>query len=120
MTFQPGGQARPLASEQVILAAPTSFSGVTRRLWRFWQPLAVEAQGWRKTGLWILLWLMLVLACLGVLAWYCLWVAVPLIGIPAVIVRITRRELRRGRRSSLRHGELMSRLDALPPGDAGE
>lgn len=107
----PQPQRQPLASEQVILASPLSFAGATQRRWRFWQPLAVEAQGWRKGGLWTLLWLMLVLAWAAVLAWYCLLAAFGVIPLLILIsVRIARRNGRKAEVARLRHAELMTAL----------
>src|SRR5438046_8642848 len=95
----------------MILAAPMSFAGATRRLWRFWQPLAVEAQGWRKGGLWTALWLMLVLAWAGVLAWYLLLAAFGVVPLLILIsVRMVRRNGCKAEVAQLRHAELMAAL----------
>ena len=102
-----------LQSEQVILSAPMSFDGATRRIWRWYHPRVLASQGWPGTGRWALLWTLLVLAWIGVLTWYAALTATFGIGIIILIVfRLVRRSQRRGQRDQLRHAEL---LRQLPP-----
>src|SRR5215468_2911208 len=97
---QKKGGTVSLASEHVVLSAPMSFTGSTRRIWRRWRPAAAVSRGWRKAAWWTLLWTLLILAWLAVLAWYFLF------GLLLVPYRIVRRVQRTGRRNQLRHAEL--------------
>jgi Flp pilus assembly protein TadB len=98
---------RPLESELVVVSAPMSFAGATRRLWRRLQPRAVTSAGWAKVGWWTLTWTVLVLAWIGVLAWYVVCTALSL-GV-LLVFRGIRRWQRHGERKRLRHRELLER-----------
>jgi hypothetical protein len=102
--------AVPLPSEQVILAAPWSWAGSTRRIWRRWHPAVLTSSGWGKAGRVTGLWSLLVLAWLGVAVWYALLAGIGLLPLAVLIVyRIVRRSQRRGRRNALRHSEIIGR-----------
>lgn len=79
-----------LASERVVIAAPFSFSGSAQRIWRV-------GGGWFKP----LLAVVIGLAWLGVLCWYCLF------GLLLVPYRLIRRGSRKRKAEVLRHRELM-------------
>ena len=97
-----------LPSEEVILAAPWSWAGSTRRIWRHWHPAVLTSSGWGKAGRWTGLWTLLVLAWLGVALWYALLASLGLVPLAVLITfRIVRRTQRRGRRNALRHSEIM-------------
>ena len=96
-----------LPSEEVILAAPWSWAGATRRIWRLWRPPIDTSAGWGKAGRWTGLWTLLVLAWLGVALWYALLASLGLVPLAVLITfRIVRRTQRRGRRNALRHAEI--------------
>jgi hypothetical protein len=127
-----------LPSERIILAAPMSFEGSARRIWRLrsrisfadskrliWDrlhPHVLAARGWGKVGYWTALVTLLALAWLGLLMWYYLvvglilaaWIAVLawycLFGVLLVPYRIIRRGQRRGRRDASRHRELLEQI----------
>jgi hypothetical protein len=106
----PPAMTGELGSEQVILAAPFSFAGSTRRIWRWLRPRVAAATGWPRFGWWSALWTLLVLAWLGVAAWYAVLAAFGLVPLAVLIVfRVVRRTQRRGERNRLRHRELLGR-----------
>ena len=96
---------RPLPSEQVVLSAPMSFAGSTRRIYRRLHPHAETAYGWRKAGWVTLLAVVLLFAWIGVLAWYCVF------GLLVVPYRIIRRIQRHGKRNRLRHQETLAAIE---------
>jgi hypothetical protein len=100
--YYPGGS---LPSEQVVLSAPMSFAGSTRRLYRKLHPRITASHGWRKTGWVTLLAAVLLFAWIGVLAWYCLF------GLLVVPYRIIRRVQRHGKRNRLRHQETLAAIE---------
>jgi hypothetical protein len=106
----PYGVTPPLDSERVVLAAPMSFAGSTRRLCRALQPRIDQSYGWRMAAWWTLLVTVLVLAWAGVLVWYCLW------GLLLVPYRIIRRGQRKRDLAMLRHREMMSAIQNNRPG----
>jgi hypothetical protein len=108
----------PLGSEQVILAAPMSWAGSTRRIWRWYRPAVAASAGWPKAGRWTLLWTMLIGAWVGVAAMYAALAFVGLIPLIVLIIfRLVRRSQRHAERAQLRHAELMRRLP--PQGGEG-
>jgi Flp pilus assembly protein TadB len=100
----------PLPSEQVVLAAPLSWAGSTRRIWRNLRPGVDLAEGWRRAGRWTVLWLALAGAWLGVAMWYMTLASLVLPLLVLIIFRIVRRTQRRGDRNRQRHAELMGRV----------
>jgi hypothetical protein len=99
----------PLASQRVTLAAPVSFTGATRRLWRSLHSRAVAAPGWPgKTGWWTLLVLSLLLAWAGVAALYVFLAGFGFLLVPLVIWRLILRGRRKRKVTELRHAELLA------------
>jgi hypothetical protein len=83
---------RQLASEQVVVEAPMSYTGSARRLWRKYRgirrPVAPIA---------------IVLAWVVVTAWYVVF------GVLVIPYRLLRRGHRKERRAQLRHQEALDR-----------
>lgn len=91
-----------LASEQVILAAPMSFVGSTRRLWRWLAPRARAHAWYWGVPIWAILGTLLLLAWVAIFVWYCLF------GAMLVPYRLVRRWQRHGKRDALRHREILT------------
>lgn len=93
---------QPLPSEQVILSAPMSFAGSTRRLWRSWHPRSLAARGWKRAGIRTLFVTLLVLWWAAIVCWYSIF------GLFVVPYRIIRRVQRHGEMTRLRHAEMIA------------
>jgi hypothetical protein len=89
---------RPLASEQVIVEAPFSFTGSYRRI-RALGERHPQATTGRQAALAVGLVSLLVLAWMGVALWYCSF------GLLLVPYRLVRRSQRERVRAELRHRE---------------
>lgn len=90
-----------LASEQVIIEAPMSFAGSTKRIWRMradWD----DIPDWLGTTIAVFF---LIVAWTVVLGWYLLF------GLLLVPYRLIRRSQRKGKRDDLRHRELLQQLN---------
>ena len=90
----------PLASEQVILAAPMSFQGSAQRIWRAFEKITAIPE-WIAGVLAVLL---IMVVWTVVLAWYMFF------GLFLVPYRLIRRGSRKKRRDDLRHRELLERI----------
>lgn len=90
--------APALESERVITAAPMSFTGSARRIWR----MTGGRSGWPLAGMITLAVLTIIVAWAGVLCWYALF------GVLLVPYRIVRRVQRDNRRKALRHREMLA------------
>src|SRR5262249_3794888 len=100
-----------LPSEQVILSAPMSFTGSTRRLWRYYHPLCQASHGWALAGYRALFGTLLILWWLAVAAWYSLLLLLGVVPLVVLVAfRITRRTQRHGTRNKLRHDEILTAL----------
>lgn len=92
--------ATPLASEQVIVQAPMSFTGSARRIWR----LTADSVGALHVALITLAALLITIAWIVVLLWYCTF------GLLLVPYRLIRRGSRKNKRDSLRHRETLEAI----------
>jgi hypothetical protein len=102
---EPYSTSGPLPSEQVVLSAPMSFNGSTRRLYRKLHPRVAASYGWRKAGWVTLLAVVLLFAWIAIFLWYCLF------GLWLVPYRIVRRVQRHGERNRLRHQETIAAIE---------
>jgi hypothetical protein len=95
-------RATKLASEQVIVQAPMSYTGSARRIWRIGGALQPEAA---RIALVVLLLIPMILLTWGVVTlWYLFF------GIWLVPYRLIRKGARKNKRDQLRHRET---LDAI-------
>lgn len=88
-------------SERVIIAAPMSFAGSAERIWR----ITNDRSGWPLAGMVSLAVLLIILAWVVVLAWYCLF------GLFLVPYRIIRRGQRKRKQAAMRHREVLGKND---------
>ena len=91
-----------LASADVVIAAPASFTGSAQRIWR----ITRGHTGWPAAGFVTLAVLAVVVAWALVACWYLIW------GIWLIPYRLIRRGQRKQRLAQLRHQELLSRTRA--------
>jgi hypothetical protein len=87
-----------LASENVVLQAPMSFTGATKRIWR----ITRTKTGAALYAIGTLAVLLIVLAWVAVFAWYVVF------GLLLVPYRVVRRGSRRRRMEDLRHREALA------------
>lgn len=102
------GEFQELASEKVILSAPTSFSGSAKRIWRITEG---EHSGVVKALLVVLALTLIAVAWCLVAVWYCLCL---LFFVPFVIWRLFRRGARKERAAQLRHREMLAQMQQTP------
>lgn len=98
-----------LASEQVILQAPMSFTGSAKRIWR----LTRDKAGIALYSLAAIALLLITLAWVAVLAWYVIF------GVLLVPYRLVRRGSRRRRMEDLRHREALAAAASVPAEPSG-
>lgn len=89
-----------LASERVIIEAPMSFTGSTKRIWR----LTENTTGAAKVGVIFVVGIVLVIAWCAIALWYVAW------GIWLVPYRIIRRSSRNRSRAQMQHRETLAAL----------
>ena len=94
----------PLASEQVVISAPMSFTGSAQRIWRATRPGTTQAP-WLGIVLNTLVVLLIGLVWCIVLVWYLFF------GIFLIPYRILRRGARKRHREALQHQELLAALE---------
>jgi len=98
--------SRPtLGSEEIILDAPMSFTGITKRTRRF-SSRHPRARWWSKTLATTGLVLWLTLAYIVIFCWYALLCTVFLV--PFVAYRLIRRSQRRDEQRRRQHAELLA------------
>lgn len=92
-----------LPSEEVILAAPMSYTGSTQRLLKLTRS---DAQGWHHALLVSGVVILLGLAWLAITCWYLTW------GLFLIPYRLIRRGDRKRERDELRHREILAAANA--------
>lgn len=98
----PPPAARPLASEQVVVAAPMSFAGSAGRLWKLTRLGAHPA--WKTLTIPTAITL-IALAWAVILCWYVIF------SVFLVPYRLMRRGSRKRKREALQHREMLAALD---------
>lgn len=93
------GNMNRLASEQVVVQAPMSFTGSARRLWR----MTRSAPTWLN---WALLYWLALFLILG--AWMAIAVWYATFNVLLVPYRLLRRGSRKRKRDELRHREILN------------
>jgi hypothetical protein len=94
-----------LGSEEIILDAPMSFTGMTKRTLRFTRRHPCQ-HWWSKTLATTGLVLWLTLAYTVILCWYAFWLTIGLI--PFAVYRLIRRSQRRDEQRRRQHAELLA------------
>ena len=92
-----------LRSEQVVVAAPMSFTGSAKRIWKITDQENVAV----KYLLVFVALFLIVFACIYVAAWYFVF------GVLLVPYRLIRRGSRKDKRNALQHREQLEALTAL-------
>lgn len=90
-----------LASEEVIISAPMSYSGSAQRIVRLRRQVE---NGWELTAITTLVVVLIVMAWVFVTVWYLTW------GLLLVPYRLVRRGQRKRKVAALRHRELLGAL----------
>ncbi len=97
--------SRQLASEQVVVSAPLSFSGSARRIWK----ITDVENPILKTSLGLIAVTLIVCAWVFVAMWY--FVMYVLFGVFFFIFRLFTRSRRKSKRDKLRHREVLDAID---------
>lgn len=97
-----------LASEQVVVAAPMSFTGSAKRIWKITD----------RENQWVRYLLMLVAALLVVMAWCVVVVWYLIFGLLLVPYRLIRRGGRKEKKRALQHREQLEALTAIQTAQA--
>lgn len=102
-----------LDSEQVVLAAPMSFTGSAERLWKLTR--SAPANVWASATIYTGVILLITAVWMAVLCWYFIF------GLWLVPYRLIRRGQRKRRREDLRHREMLTMMHQMgqqqaPPG----
>lgn len=100
-----------LASEEVVISAPLSFTGSAQRIWKLTRLPLAETPG-PHAGLVVAALLLIVLAWSVVLSWYLTF------GLLLVPYRLLRRDSRKRRRQALQHRELLATMQGQGPNAA--
>jgi uncharacterized membrane-anchored protein len=111
MSTSEGRTPARLASEEVVISAPMSFTGATQRIWKLTRISAGEQPAVR-VALVLAAILLLVIAWTIVLSWYVTF------GLLLVPYRLLRRGSRKRRRQSLQHRELLATMQGGGPNPA--
>jgi hypothetical protein len=113
MCQQPAGKEPALAnyqparldSEEVVLAAPMSFTGSAQRLWKLTR--SVPANAWASVAVYAGVILLIGVAWMFVLCWYGFF------GLLLVPYRLIRHGQRKRRREDLRHREMLTMMHQM-------
>ena len=97
--------SRQLASEQVVVSAPLSFSGSARRIWK----ITDVENPILKTSLGLIAVTLIVCAWVFVAMWYFLMYV--LFGVFFFIFRLFTRSKRKNKRDKLRHREVLDAIE---------
>jgi hypothetical protein len=95
--FQGPGPHQQLASERVVVAAPMSFAGSTRRI-------LLGTEAWNPIVRVLVLVVVLPIVWLAIFSWYLLW------GLWLVPYRLLRRGSRKRKRQELQHREMLNQM----------
>jgi len=108
--YQPQPPYRParLDSEEVVLAAPMSFTGSAERLWKLTR--SAPANALASAAVYAGVILLIIVAWAAVLCWYFFF------GIWLVPYRLIRRGQRKRRRKDLRHREMLTMMHQMGGG----
>lgn len=97
-----------LASEQVVVAAPLSFSGSAKRIWK----MTDQENQWVRYLLMVVAATLIVMAWGVVLVWYCIF------GLLLVPYRLIRRGGRKEKKRALQHREQLEALASIQTAQA--
>ena len=99
---------RELASEEMVVAAPMSFTGSAQRLWKLTKIEPAQEHGWAKALMVGFTLLLITLVWALVLCWYVIF------GLLVVPYRLIRRGQRRRALEEQRHRELLAATQNAP------
>jgi hypothetical protein len=102
-------QPQKLASEEVVISAPMSFTGSTQRIWKITRGDLARSSSAAKAGMVALACLLIALAWVLVACWYLTF------GLLLVPYRLLRRGSRKRKRQSLQHREMMAAIQGQAP-----
>lgn len=100
-------QPARLDSEEVVLAAPMSFTGSAQRLWKFTR---YQVNAWARAAIYFGVILLIVVVWAIVLCWYCIF------GLWLVPYRLIRRGQRKRHMQDLRHREMLTMMHQMGNG----